>query len=64
MSVYIFGIFVILTINKRGFKKPIQEWELPPGPAVHSGTHQAYPSSLATPIMTRLGYPGWASHCL
>lgn len=49
MSVYIFGIFVLLTINKSGFEKPIQEGVLPPDPAVHLGTYRAHLSPLAAP---------------
>lgn len=63
MSVYIFGIFVLLTINKSGFKKPTQEWALPPDPAVHLGTCRAHPSPLATPVMTKLESRGWETSC-
>lgn len=63
MSVYIFGIFVLLTINKSGFKKPIQEWALPPDPAVHLGTYWAHRSSLKTcSVMTKLEYHGRATY--
>ena len=64
LSVYIFGVFVLLTINKSGFKKPIQEWALPPDPAVHLGTYWAYNSPLTTPsFMAELEYHGGETSC-
>lgn len=42
-------LYYLQLINKNGFKKtPFQEWELPPGPAVHLGPYWAHPSSCAT----------------
>lgn len=63
MSVYIFGIFVLLTINKSGFKKPVEQWELPSHPAIiRLGTQRAYPSYLVTPLVIIAGAPRLNTH--
>jgi hypothetical protein len=63
VSVYIFGIFVLLTINKSGFKKPVEQWELPSHPAIiRLGTQRAYPSYLVTPLVIIAGAPRLNTH--